>query len=180
MRKITAIALVLFLLFNVLGFYGIFFTLRYSNQQSLKLQFDSEAYTELETVTIKVPLTVPYAADQHEFRRVDGEFQHEGEHYRLVKQRLASDTLYVVCVKDQQSKRIHQALSDYVKTLADDLGHDKSGHSPGINFSKDFCGSTFSLITHSIGWEQAVVQHGAVKHFIPSYSPSITNPPEGA
>jgi hypothetical protein len=71
-----------------------------------------------ETVTLKVPVAIPYLQNT-DFERVNGEFEHNGEFFRLVKQRFASDTLYIVCIKDTRSKHIKQALAEYVKTFSD-------------------------------------------------------------
>ncbi|HEX6890362.1 MAG TPA: hypothetical protein VF141_06710, partial [Chryseolinea sp.] len=118
MKKIIAIFLVLLLLFNALGFYGLFIGLRYKNEIDLVQRLDNDQYLEEQTVTLKVPMTLPYHLDS-EYERVDGEIEHDGEFYRLVKQKLQKDTLYIVCIKDQGSKRIKQALADYVKTFTD-------------------------------------------------------------
>jgi len=126
MRKLLSIVLSLLLLMNVLGYYGVFMGLHYKNSQDLMQRFDANDYGEQETVTLKVPLALPYAADETQFERVDGELEHQGEFYRLVKQRLYQDTLYMVCYKDSQSKRIKQALADYVKTFTDKPADAKS------------------------------------------------------
>ena len=76
--------------------------LRYQNNVEMLEKLDLEDYNEAEMITVKIPISVPYASDSEEFERVDGLFEHKGEFYRLVKQRLFLDTLYVVCVKDQE------------------------------------------------------------------------------
>ena len=144
-------------------------------------KLDANNYNTSETITIKVPITIPYAYNSRDFERVDGKFEHNGEFYRLVKQRLYRDTLYYVCVKDHTSKRINQALISYVKTMTDEpVDQQKSAHTlPG--FSKDFFSYAFSIDHISNGWEYEVVKNTFVTVFIcDEYPSSIFHPPECA
>ncbi len=127
MRKGVALIMLFVFLLNVLGYYGIFVGLRLRNVQELVQKLDNNSYKESETVTFKMPITVPYYNEARDFERVDGEFEHNGEVYRLVKQKLSQDTLYIVCVKDQESKKINQVLADYVKTFTDKPSSAKQG-----------------------------------------------------
>ncbi|NOS91359.1 MAG: hypothetical protein HOP30_05525 [Cyclobacteriaceae bacterium] len=149
-RTITLILLVIFLL-NVVGYYGVFVGLRFTSEVALRQQFDAENYDQQE-VMIKVPITIPYATDSRDFERVDGEFEHEGQVYRLVKQKLQSDTLYIVCVKDQQTQTINQALADYVKSYTDKPANAKQGTKTVAQFTKDFISCTTSLEPVTYGW----------------------------
>jgi hypothetical protein len=150
-RLVTLILLVLFLL-NIIGYYGVFVGLRLSNQLSLQRQFDSENYQNQE-VTIKVPIAIPYAVDSKTYERVDGEFEHEGQVYRLVKQKLQSDTLYIVCIKDNRAQKINQVLADYVKSYTDKPFSAKQNAKSISVFSKDFLSTTTSVESIALGWK---------------------------
>jgi len=179
-RKLVSIVFIFLLLFNVLGYYGLFFGLHYQNRQQLIQQFDAEQYQSLETVTIKVPLALPYASDAQEYQRVDGEFVHHGEMYRMVKQRHAQDTLYIVCIKDVQSTRIDQALADYVKTFTDNPSN--GGHqAPTLPaFIKEYLVSTYTIRQATLGWSSDVRQAKEPAMLIDSFFASIVHPPERA
>ncbi len=69
----------------------------------------------------------------------------KGEFYRLVKQKYQNDTLFMVCIKDHASKRIEQAVTDYVKTFTDKPIDTKHSGKVNTNFIKDFLPSR---ITH--------------------------------
>jgi hypothetical protein len=168
----------LLLLLNVLGFYGIFVGLQYQNRQQLVQRFDSNQYDESQTITFKVPLSIPYAGDQQDYVRVDGEFEHEGQFFHKIKQRLNQDTLYVVCVNDQQSKRIHRALTDYVKTFSDDAGSQDQSKTIVPTFIKEYLIGSHQMDRSSIGWAQPVNQHGTLIVFISTFQASIIHPPE--
>lgn len=180
MRKLISIALITLILFNVVGYYGLFVGLQYQNRQHLIQRFDSGNYDTQETVTIKVPLAVPYANDSREYERVDGEFKYNGEFFHMVKQRLYEDTLFIVCVRDHQSKRIDQALTDYVKTFSDKPSDTKSNTKILPTFIKEYLVSTFHVDHSSAGWAHDVRNEKQPVVFVDSFCSSIIHPPERA
>jgi hypothetical protein len=150
MKKVISIVLVALLMLNVLGYYGLVLGLKYQNTQRITQQLDADLYEKDETITLHVPLAIPYYAAT-EFERVNGEIEYGGEFYRLVKQKFLRDTLYIVCIKDVKSKHIKQALTDYVKTFTDHPVDGTSGKTvPG--FIKDYLTTNFGLGSSSTGW----------------------------
>lgn len=178
MRKLTAIFLLLIMFFNMLGCYGLFLTIWHHNEQQVLQAFDEDVYNEAEAVTIRFPHTITYVMEQPDYQRVDGEFEHEGEFYRLVKQRITSDAIIVIGVKDKKSERINKALTDYVKTFTDDHEQSKGTKKLNLNFSKDYYYLPFSIVTLSMGWESNVLQHGRLKFFSSHYLDRAIHPPE--
>ena len=176
MKKITAIFLVLLLLFNALGFFGLFVGLQYKTKLDLVQRLDNDDYLVEETVTLKVPLALPYHIDSDEFERVDGEIEHNGEFYQLVKQKLEKDTLYIVCIKDHDSKRIKQALTDYVKTFTDKPIDAKHSGKVFSGFIKDFLPSSIELASASSGWN-ATVATTSLHDSFSSRSIAVFSPP---
>lgn len=176
MKKITAYLLILLLLLNVMGYYGVFVGLRYSHSASINQQLDDFRYEEYETVTLKVPLTIPYYGDT-KYERASGEIEYAGEFYRLVKQKFEKDTLYIVCIKDTQGKRIKQALADYVKTFSEHSANDQSKTIP--SFIKDYINNEFSLQIAGSGWNRDI-QFGLTEQKVKSISPSFIPPPPEA
>jgi hypothetical protein len=168
----------LFLL-NVLGYYGVFVGIQFKNARAMQTLFDNEEYNRTHEVTIKVPLTVPYATDSREYTRVDGEFEHQGEMYRMVKQKLQRDTLYIVCVKDNTSKDIKQALAEYVKSFSDKPASEKNQSKTLQNLIKDYISTATAIQTHNLGWSYAVSQGDVVVSY-PSWTSQSTSPPPKA
>jgi hypothetical protein len=159
----------------VLGYYGVFIGLQLKTTQKMRENFDEDNYTHQE-ITFKIPLAVPYSTDSKEFRRVDGEFEHQGEIYRLVKQRLKSDTLFIVCVKDNVSKRISQALEDYVKTFTDKPANSKGNSKTIQNLIKDFICNAISIEKQNSGWEKTLSFYRVESQYQP-IDCSFTGPP---
>jgi len=167
--------LVLFLL-NVLGYYGVFMGLQFVNEKEMKALFDDDSFLPEEEITIKVPITIPYANDSREFTRVDGEFEHEGEVYRMVKQRYISDTLQIVCVKDNTSREIRQALADYVKSFTDKPSSEKSSTKSIQNFIKDYISCSTVLQPKESGWNK-VLDYRKHTSVYESLSIQLNSPP---
>ena len=155
-RTLTLFLLLLFLL-NVLGYYGVFVGIQMNFEKELRSQFDQENFSSDQEVTLQIPISVPYAADAQEFTRVDGEFEYQGEMYRLVKQRYASDTLYIVCIKDVASKEIKQALTDYVKSFSDNPSSEKNTTKSLQTFSKDYIPTATALQSFTSGWVAGII-----------------------
>jgi hypothetical protein len=161
-----------------MGYYGVFMGLEYRNDQVMFSQFETGDYADYQTVTIKIPMAIPYATDDAHFKRVDGKFEHEGEVYRLIKQKYAKDTVTVVCYKDFENGRINDALSDYVKTFAGNPAGEKSSSKVSFSFIKDFLPETFTIENISSGWQSDVVLHSSSIQFVSSFYPSVVRPPE--
>ena len=119
MKRVLATGLIIVFLFNVIGYYGIYVAMLRQAHITMNQQIDNEEYQADQTVTIKIPLTLPYPVQQDSFERVQGDFEHHGEFYKLVKQKYLNDTLYVVCIKNIEEKKAFKVFSDLVKLSTD-------------------------------------------------------------
>lgn len=177
-KRIIAILLVFLLLFNALGIYGLLEGLKYKTAQDLVKRLDNHQYSQDETITLKVPFTIPYQLDSEGYERVDGEIEHNGEFYRLVKQKLENDTLFIVCIKDHASKRIDQALTDYVKTFTDKPIDAKNAGKQLTSFIKDFLPTSIKISSVSEGWNYAVTESSYDSYFCNRSLVVFTPPPQ--
>ena len=98
---------------------------------ALNEKIDNDQYKDNQTVTIKISLALPYPVQQNKYERVDGNFEHQGEFYKLVKQKYSNDTLYVVCIKSADEKKAFKVFSDFVK-----LSTDQTSSTPNSQNSK--------------------------------------------
>lgn len=84
---------------------------------------------------------------------MEGTFKHNGEFYKLVKQKLENDTLYIVCIKDHQQKILTDTFADYTR-LSNDLP--ASSQKDGLNLlsklSKDFERNILIEMVMTDGW----------------------------
>jgi hypothetical protein len=123
--------------------------MKHQANQKLLQRLDAERYSENDLVVLTIPMTLPYPIHNGGYQRVDGEFDHNGVDYKLVKQKLENDTLFIVCFKDKESSKIKSALSEFSK-VANNV---PAGSKQALNFLgklyKDFRSTEFKLIMKS-------------------------------
>lgn len=83
-------------------------------------RLNASQYTDEESIVLTIPFSLPYPVSDGSYERVHGDFEFAGEYYKLVKQKLVNDTLFVVCVKDKTTQHLEETLSDYSQ-LANNL-----------------------------------------------------------
>ncbi len=166
-------------LLNAVGLYGILLGLQFKFTSEANKELDEDRYVTSEAITFQVPLTIPYPLDEQDYQRVTGEFEHQGEVYRLVKQKLHQDTLYIVCVKDTKVKKINQALADYVKTFTDRPFNSKPQGSKLIySLIKDFLNTGIEVEQDCDGWSACVTYDELAHQYHAAYATRIKYPPK--
>jgi len=177
-KQIGSTVLILLILLNVLGYYGLFMGLDYQNNRVMQRRLDAGTYDGADEITLKIPLAIPYLSDAADFERVDGKFEHQGQVYRKVRQRYSQDTLTVVCVKDHTGTQLKHALTTYVKTFSDKPADSRHTSKTSLTLIKENLIRPVGLGHYTTGWHYSLsaVRAGAV--FIPSFSSSIIHPPE--
>jgi hypothetical protein len=116
----------------------------------MKQLLDEERYAQADIITIKIPFNLPYQSENNSFERTDGSFQYDGEFYKMVKQKVEHDTLYVLCIKDKREQKLFNFMADIVKMSSDlpissALKHLNS-------FTKDYINSLPVIIFSQQGW----------------------------
>src|SRR5690606_27467515 len=101
-------------------------------------------------MTIEVAVTVRSHGDDTTSPGAEGKFWHEGQFYRLVKQKYARDTLTVVCVRDDEKVRIHEAISEFVKTFTDNPIQSQGTSKLALFMAKDYLHQPFRLGTSAV------------------------------
>lgn len=173
MKRTLLYSFIFLILLNVVGYNGLFFGLQYHNESSLHAEFDRGDYNNEASVTLKIPLALPYSYDGLDFDRINGLFEFAGETYRLVEKKLEQDTLHIVCVIDHRQKQIDSAFASYVKTFQDTPG-DNSSSIPSVSFIKDYLISGFSVEQRTSGWISVIAHRERPSNF---YSVSLSVSP---
>lgn len=178
MKKIFSITLLALFLFQFIGYYFVYMGLRYQAKSEMILRLDSRDYSDKETITLKIPFSLPYWMDSKDYERVNGEFQYAGEFYKLVKQKLEKDTLYVVCIKDVTEKRLFHAMADYVKLSNDQPSSSHQTLTLLSSLMKDFVKSVQTEISISQGWSRECSFAEPCFELLTTTSPVSAPPPE--
>jgi len=137
-KRVLAIILTVVFLFNVIGYYGVYVAMLRQAHLTLNQQIDNNNYKAEQTITIRIPLTLPYPTQENDFQRVQGDFEHQGEFYKLVKQKYSNDTLYVVCIKNTEQKKAFKVFSDFVKLSTDQSSSNNHGAKTVVSLIKDY------------------------------------------
>jgi hypothetical protein len=162
---------------NVAGYYGIFQGLKAKSSIEWSAAVSEHEDAMGPALTFKIPISVPYAADSHEYDNISGQFEYGGEVYQLVKQKLLKDTLYVVGVKDEQSSMWGKALADFVMTFSDTSDDSSSAESVPTPV-KDFVSTTIGLTGQTSGWTIAIAPSAKANNLVDTYCVSVVHPPE--
>jgi hypothetical protein len=152
LRRTLAITLLGVFLFQLVGYYFVYLGLRHQANSSLISRLDAHDYTADETITLKIPFTLPYWMDAEQFERIDGDFEYQGQFYKLVKQRLSKDTLHVVCIRNTGQQRLFDALTEYIKFSNDLPASSKQALKLWGSIVKDYISVASAELTPTEGW----------------------------
>ncbi|MEI9919073.1 MAG: hypothetical protein WDO14_09770 [Bacteroidota bacterium] len=167
--------LIALVLFNTMGYYGFLLGMQYHNNQKQIATLNKESENLKETVTLKIPLAIPYASEWHGYERVDGVFEYKDKFLRLVKQRFYGDTLEIICVRDVQHEKINNAFVEHARSMGDDTN---APHSKDIQVIKEYTATTFSISSIAGGWSLSIEPSYLIEEIHPIYLSSIIQPPE--
>ena len=151
LKKPIAILLLSIYLFNLCGYSLIFGYFIRQSEQKLTQQLDQNKYSESGLVEIAIPLHLPYIQNSSGFERVDGAIENNGIHYNYVKRRVFNDTLYILCLPNQQKNQLAKAKSNYACQVNDFAGSKKEKESavkkaaPGTEYNSNIAGYNFSI-----------------------------------
>jgi len=150
LKKGLAIIFLIVFLFNVGGYYIVFWGLRFQSDQRLTARVQANLYDKDEIVELKIPVALPYPIHAQGFQPADGRFEHNGQHFKLIKHKFENDTLYVVCIRDYETRQLVNTIRDYVE-----LTHGFDGKTSGqkalnilSKLVKDFYPEAKTIITH--------------------------------
>ena len=160
-----------------MGFYGLFLGLEYRNALQMMKRFDQGTYDQQQTKTIKIPFKADASCYSETFERLDGDFEQDGEIYRIIKSRLFRDTFHIVYIKDKTGTAIHKVLTDYVKTFVEHSSdHGSITVKPFI--IKEYFSGVISMKQGVAGWECPVGKGSHCAMFIETFTTTIIHPPE--
>jgi len=153
----------------------MFWALRYQADTELQKHLDANDYPESEAFLINIPVTLPYQMNWNDFERLSGEFEHNGEFYQLIKQKLENDTLKIVCIKNHKEKQLVASMADFTK-VSNDLPANASSLKVLGNFLKEYNSTGDIKIMHSNGWS-TTLSFACPSYSIRSLVVPIESPP---
>ena len=151
LKKPISILLLAIYLFNLFGYSVVFNYFIHLSEEKFTQQLDQNKYNEAGLVEIAIPLNLPYIQNSNGFERVDGAIENNGIHYNYVKRRVFNDTLYVLCLPNQQKTQLAKAKSKYAGEANDFAGSKKGKEStskkaaPGAEYNNNITGYRFDI-----------------------------------
>lgn len=168
------------ILMNVMGYYGFFLGLQYKNSRNLIQQFDLGTYDQTLTRVFKIPYDVPDSLNSETFERADGDFEQDGQIFRIIKKRLYRDTFHIVYIKDTRGTQINKTLTAVARTFADQASDKPAGKTIVPPFIKEYVLKTLCVQQSIPGWQQTIRKETRLSVFIDSFTSSVIHPPERA
>lgn len=174
MKRSVALFFLFVILLNIVGYYLVFEGWKLHNAITWAYEKSESDAREL---VVTIPLNLPYATQEKDWETAEGQFEHQGEIYRIVKQKINLDAVIIVCVKDVETSRINNQLEDFASTFTDKPVDQKGVKSlPG--FIKEYISHSVSVRNLTTGWSLAMEYTLPGPTGIPSFFPSIVHPPE--
>ncbi len=102
---------------------------------------DSGAYDKSDVLILKTPMHLPYYNGSAAFERVNGEVEINGTHYTYIQRRISNDTLYMVCLLNEEKTSLSKSKNSFVKEAASLPAENKKETNP--NSKKASFGSEY-------------------------------------
>lgn len=128
----------LLLIFYLVGYKIVFLSLHHRADININKAIEQRTYNLENTVTLRIPVSLPYQLFADGFQPVKGEFEYNGAYYNLIKQKLANDTLYIVCVENETRSELNAKQVDFERVSNDWPGATKTTYGLLLSFSRDF------------------------------------------
>ena len=141
-------------------------------------KLENDHYIKEETITLKIPISLPYQFYPHGFRRATGTFEYKGDFFNLVKQKIENDTLYAVCIKNVDKSALSKNMNNFEKAVNNWPRASEKAHYLINTFIKDYTTCSAPYLIQMVGWVLSC------KYFSHYYSPikraiiPTTPPPE--
>lgn len=152
MKRLLSILLLAVFAFNLGGYYVFFWAMKHTANQQLAQQLDAHAYDESEVIELKIPFTLPYPIYNEGFERVEGTIEHNGQILQLVKQKVANDTLHIVCIKDSKQEQLAADFKSFTQRSQDLPANGKQSMQVLNKLIKDFQQGTPVHLNGANGW----------------------------
>ena len=106
-------------------------------QSSVKLNtaIEKNNYSEDDLVEIKIPLNNPYISD-HSYEDAFGETRIKGKSYQYVKRKISENTLYLMCLPNEEKAALTTAKNNLGGTHAQSAPNKNNQKSPLQNIIK--------------------------------------------
>jgi len=166
------------LVYNFLGYYIVFYFQHREVKEDFAEYINQGQYTDADLKLFKVPINIYAQATSSDFSRVEGDFEHNGKFYEIIKQQILNDTIYTYCLNNEKEEQLLARLYDHIQNQGLDTKSSKSKNdNPFKNLLKEYLqknNTNFASIMVSYIKVETATKYKINFSFI---YPSIPNPP---
>jgi len=106
------------MVFNLAGYRWLFNVMEEKATARLENKISAGQYSDDQLVEIRIPLEMPYYTDK-DYENIYGEADWNGQHYRYVKRKISGNTLYLLCIPDNEKTSITTVKNEFTKAVND-------------------------------------------------------------
>ena len=176
LKKLLAIAILPIFLFNIGGYYLMFYALRHQAGVETWSRLEAGQYSDEETVLLKIPMALPYPVSEGIYEKMQEEFEHNGEFYKGIMRKMENDTLFVLCVKDQKEKHLAGVMNGFEKIVNDFSAKSKQGQILLSKVIKEYESFHQPEVVAQQGWTMTVPFVTTTSNLI-AFERSVQSPP---
>ncbi|MBW3467617.1 hypothetical protein [Arthrospiribacter ruber] len=137
-RSIAIFLLCCFALYHF-GYYVAYFSFNLQIEKNWIEKIYAENLEQGEERLLEIPMSLPYMADEEDFRTTNTQFEKDGKIYRAVKQRYFQDTLQIIYVPDSAKSALDHTIKQWISSLVqDEMPDGKSNSLLSKTFIKDY------------------------------------------
>lgn len=111
------------------GYYVAYYSFNLQIENNWVEKIYSDSSEEWEERMMEIPISLPYMADEEEFRATNTHFEKDGQHFRAIKQRYVKDTLQIIYVPDTAKRTLNNTIQLWVSSLVQDEIPDSGNNS---------------------------------------------------
>ncbi|MGZ3756518.1 MAG: hypothetical protein ACXVAY_08925 [Mucilaginibacter sp.] len=178
MKKLISIFLLSVFLFNIIGYKAVFYFMEQKASHIMEEKLDLMKIGNRETVTIKIPINLPYQTNWANYERVDGEMTYKGVTYKYFKRKIYNDSLILVCVNFKEKGIIAQKSDDYFKKINDLSTQSSKKQNTKQQKTDDYCRIKNEIPCRLFTIEQQHNQYDKQITYPPGYVSNSYPPPD--
>ncbi len=118
MRRLLSTLLLTLILFNTVGYLYVLNWCQYEVERKANELIDTHASEISGNLILRIPVVNHNTAAPKEYTRVEGEIDFEGKPYRMVKQKVEGNFLYIVCLKDERTRIATDEINEMIAAVS--------------------------------------------------------------
>jgi hypothetical protein len=149
LKKALSIFLLLAFVIYHFGYYAFYISYDRHLESKWEEIIYGETSIEVKETLFKIPLSVPYLANQEEFKPTNTSFEKDGKFFRAIKQRYQNDTLQIIVVRDTDRGVFNKTVKKWISFITgEEIPQDQNSNFAIKFFAKDYIQpNSFSLVS---------------------------------